>query len=123
MSWLFWVSLIILLIGVFMFMYGSVELINHNSNEDSHKIIYWAGFALEILGLIGIVYVIFAKGREKYKSTNYYKNKMSVANERERIYGLGKAYEADQKAAALSAKQLAQQKLAAYDPNNPFNSL
>ena len=134
LDWLFWISLVILIGGVIAFMYGSVEVINHKSDDGGHKAAYWGGFVAEILGLIGIVIYVVAKGRKKYQSTNYYKNKMAVANERERLYGLGKSYESDQKAAAdkaaldakvnaLAAKQLAQQKLAAYDPNNPFNSL
>lgn len=69
MGWLFWISLIVLVVGVFLFMYGSVEVINHNSTKGTHKAAYWGGFALEIIGLVGLVFVVVKEGREKYKAS------------------------------------------------------
>ena len=69
MGWLFWISLIVLVVGVFLFMYGSVEVINHNSDKGTHKAAYWGGFALEIIGLVGLVFVVVKEGREKYKAS------------------------------------------------------
>jgi hypothetical protein len=96
LDWLFWISLIVLIGGVIAFMYGSVEVINHKSEESDHKAAYWGGFVAEILGLIGIVIYVVAKGREKYKASGgisgYYENWQNDRAYSAETKNLGKKY-------------------------------
>ena len=82
MSILFWLAIILVLVGDGLFVYASVELINHNSDETSHKIMYWAGLILQLLAFIWAMYLLF---RDSYRKTNSYKNSQIYKNEVNRL--------------------------------------
>jgi len=111
MGWLFWVSLIVLVAGVILFMYGSVEVINHNSDKGTHKAAYWAGFALEIIGLVGLVYVVVKEGKQKYDEKGgikgVYENWQNDRAYAAETKNLGKQYRMAQTDAAARTKLIA----------------
>ena len=82
MSILFWLAILLVLIGDGLFVYGSVELINHNSKKDVDKLYYWGGLILQILAFIWAMYLLF---RDTYRKTSIYKNNQAYKNEVNRL--------------------------------------